>query len=170
MPSFFCILPIYMKFLIFGKKKKKCASEVKCFWSYWLQNMCLFKCITGLFSENLLAVNVLTSRQNNWNLQKSTFILVFLHSEPNWVKKKLFSIISEILRLVDNTFTGNYEYSRSKRENLPLPIQINISKESSTYCIIVFNILKCTWNFECSEKKIIGEVFLKLLIVTDVLF
>ena len=42
-----------------------------------------------------------------------------------WAKlssKKLFSIGSEILGLLDNTLTPNYEYSRINRENLPLPI------------------------------------------------
>ena len=28
-----------------------------------------------------------------------------------------------------NTLTANYEYSRSNRENLPLPIQIKLSKK-----------------------------------------
>ena len=52
--------------------------------------MCLFKCITGLVSEKLLAVNVLTSRKNSWNLQKSTFIVLFYHSQPDWVRKSYF--------------------------------------------------------------------------------
>ena len=41
-----------------------------------------------------------------------------------WAKltyKRLFLIRSEILGLLDNTLTGNYEYSRISRENLPLP-------------------------------------------------
>ena len=28
-----------------------------------------------------------------------------------------------------NTLTANYEYSRSNKENLPLPIQIKLSKK-----------------------------------------
>ena len=44
----------------------------------------------GLVSENLLAVNVLQSPKNCWNLHKSTFILLFCHSEPNWVGKSQF--------------------------------------------------------------------------------
>ena len=41
-----------------------------------------------------------------------------------WAKlsqKRLFLIRSEILGLLDNTLTANYEYSRINRENLPLP-------------------------------------------------
>ena len=48
-----------------------------------------------------------------------------------WAKlsqKKLFLIRSEILGLLANTLTANYEYSRSNRENLPLVIQIQLRK------------------------------------------
>ena len=40
--------------------------------------------------------------------------------------KNLILIRSEILELLLNNFTGNYEYSRSNRQNLPLPIQIKL--------------------------------------------
>ena len=53
-------------------------------------NMCLFKCITGLPSENPLRENVLSTPNNSWNLKTSTFILLFLHSGPNWVRKSYF--------------------------------------------------------------------------------
>ena len=49
-----------------------------------------------------------------------------------WAKlsyKNLFLIRSEILGMLVNTLTANYEYSRSNRENLPLPIQIKLSKK-----------------------------------------
>ena len=49
-----------------------------------------------------------------------------------WAKlseKNLFLIRSEILGLLVKTLTANYEYSRSNRENLPLPIQIKLSKK-----------------------------------------
>ena len=42
-----------------------------------------------------------------------------------WAKlsqKKIFLIISEILGLLVNTMTANYEYSLSNRDNLPSPI------------------------------------------------
>ena len=52
--------------------------------------MCLFKCKTRLLSENPVTVNVLTSIKNSWDLEKSTFILLFHHSEPRWVRKSYF--------------------------------------------------------------------------------
>ena len=70
--------------------KKNWALEVNHFWSYWLRNMCLFKCITGLNSANPLTVNVLTSPKNFWNLQKSTLILLSDHFGLKWVSKGYF--------------------------------------------------------------------------------
>ena len=55
------------------------------------------------------------------------------------VKKKALSLdffhilLGEFLLkqkvVVVNTFTANYEYSRSNRENLPLPTEIKLSKK-----------------------------------------
>ena len=42
---------------------------------------------------------------------------------------ELFLIRSEILGLLVNTLTANYGYSRGNRENLPLPIQMKVSKK-----------------------------------------
>ena len=40
-----------------------------------------------------------------------------------------------------NTLTANYEYSRSNRENLPLPIQMQLSEKGKTFSqfFIAFN-------------------------------
>ena len=54
---------------------------------------------------------------------------------------------SEISGLLDNMFTANYEYSRSNRENLPLPIQIKLSKKPSSFCVIFLPFLESTLNF-----------------------
>ena len=54
--------------------------------------------------------------------------------------------------MLDDTLTGNYEYSRCNRENLPLPIQIKLSK-GLTFFVICLKFLGSTKNFECSEKK-----------------
>ena len=64
---FYCIFGIYVKFWTFWKH----------FWSYWLRKTCLLKCKKGLVSENPLALNVLRSPKNCWNLLKSTFILSY---------------------------------------------------------------------------------------------
>ena len=132
---------------------KKWSSELKYFCTSWLLNMCLFKCITGILSENPLAVNGLTSLKNLITEKKITFILLFHYSKTNWVWKMLFLIRSEILRLLVNTLTANCEYSRSNRENLLLPIQINLSKKPSTFCDIFLAFLVFTCNFKYCETK-----------------
>ena len=43
--------------------------------------------------------------------------------------KRLFLIRSEILWLLDNMLTANYEYSRINRENLQLQNQVKLSKK-----------------------------------------
>ena len=66
--------------------------------------------------------------------------------------------------------TTNFEYSRSNREHLPFPIQMQLSETPKTFCqFIAF--LEATLNFEHFEKKIslIAQVFLKLLTLKDVL-
>ena len=75
---------------IYNVLQKKMSVIVKYFWSYWLWKMCLFKCITGRFSENHLAGNVLTSCKNSIKVKKSTFSLLFHQSEENWVWKSYF--------------------------------------------------------------------------------
>ena len=49
--------------------------------------------------------------------------------------------------------TANCEYSDSNRGNLPLPIQIKLSKKTWTFSGIVFAFLVSTWNFQRSETK-----------------
>ena len=70
--------------------KQKMSLIVKYSCSYFLVKVCLFKCITGLVSENSFAVNVLTGPKNSKNVEKSSFILIFLHSGTNWVRKSYF--------------------------------------------------------------------------------
>ena len=78
--------------------------------------------------------------------------------------KNFFLFRSQILGLLINTLTVNYEYSRSIRENLPLPIHIKLSKKPLIFCGIVLKCLESIWNCQCSAKKtsLIDQVFLKL--------
>ena len=52
-----------------------------------------------------------------------------------------------------NTLTANYEYSRSDRENLPLPIQLQLSEKLKTFSQFFIAFLESTLNFEHFEKK-----------------
>ena len=45
------------------------------------------------------------------------------------------------------------EYSRSNRENLPLPIQMQLSKKPNVFCQFFIAFLKSKLNFEHFERK-----------------
>ena len=49
--------------------------------------------------------------------------------------------------------SGKCEYSRSNRENLVRPFQINLSKKLSNFRCKFFPFLVSTWVFQCSEKN-----------------
>ena len=68
-----------------------------------------------------------------------------------------------ILNTILNTLTADYEYSRSNTDNLPLPVQMQLSEKLETF-------LESALNFEHFEKKmnLIAQVFLKLLTPKDV--
>ena len=68
-----------------------------------------------------------------------------------------------------NTLTANYGYSRSNTDNLPLPVQIQLSEKLNNFLnFIAF--LESALNFEHFGKKmsLIAQVFLKLLTPKDV--
>ena len=70
-----------------------------------------------------------------------------------------------------NTLTANYEYSSSNRENLRLPIQMQLLEKLKTFSAFFITFLEFTSNFEHFEKKLslIAQVFLKLLTPKDAL-
>ena len=124
--------------------------------------MCLFKWIRRLLSENPLAVNVLTSPKNSWNLDKNIFILIFHHFGPNWARKSYFQShlrfqdclltrwlpSSSILVLIERIY--RYQF------------KLNYLKNHRLFALHFFTLLGSTRNFKCSETKmsLIGQVFL----------
>ena len=68
-------------------------------------------------------------------------------------QKKPFLVKSEILGLLVNTLTTDDEYSRSNRENLPLPIQRQLSEGLNTFSRFFIAFLECKLNLEQFEKK-----------------
>ena len=67
--------------------------------------------------------------------------------------KELFFIRSEALGLLVKRLSANYEYSRSNRQNLPLPTQMQLSENPSIFCCIFLVFFESTLNFQCSEKN-----------------
>ena len=84
--------------------------------------------------------------------------------------KKSFLLRSEISRLFVSMLSAGDKYSRHNRENLPLPIQIQLSKKPKTFCCFFIEFLECKLNVEHFEEQLnlIAYVFLKLLTPKDV--
>ena len=71
-------------------------------------------------------------------------------------EKKSFLVRSQILGLLVNTLTANYEYSRSIRENSPLPIQMQLSEKGKPCCqffYCIFGTYIKFWTFWKKKKK-----------------
>ena len=69
-----------------------------------------------------------------------------------------------------NTLTANYHYSRSNKENLSLPFQMQLSEKPKTFCQCFIAFLESTLNLNTLKKKcLIAQAFLKLLTPKDVL-
>ena len=58
-----------------------------------------------------------------------------------------------MLGLFDKTLTANYEYFRSNRENLHLPIEIKLSEKPQKFCCTFFPFFGSKLNVPCSERK-----------------
>ena len=116
--------------------------------------MTLFKCITGLVSENLLAVNVFTESQKLMQYAERKFYPTI---SSFWgqieFRKGYFLIRSEILGMRDTTFTANYEYSRINRENLPFPNSAKISQKTVNPLLHVFSIFGIRIKFPMFSNK-----------------
>ena len=104
-------------------------------------------------------------------LLKSAEKYFYPTSASFWAKlsyKKSFLVKSDILGLLVNTLTTDYQYSRSNRENLPLPMQRQLFKN---FFSIFYRIFGMYIKFGTFWKKmsLIAQVFLKLLTLKDVL-
>ena len=133
--------------------------------------MCLFKCITGLVSENLLAVNVLTSFKNSWNLQESTFVLSFIHSKLNWVRKSYFQ---SDLRFSDCLITRWLETTSilvimDKIDRYQFISNYPKNRRVLAIFVLHFWYLNKISNVLNKNKSLIGQLFLKLLTLKYVL-
>ena len=77
---------------------------------------------------------------------------------------------SEILGLLVNTLTANYEYSRSNTDNLPLPFQMQLSEKLKRFFLFFIAFAESALNFEHFEQKkgFIASGFPRLLTPKDV--
>ena len=61
--------------------------------------------------------------------------------------------LREILRVFLNTLTGDAKYSVEVWENLPLPIQVELSEKRKTFSQFFVPFLESTSNFKCFQTK-----------------
>ena len=61
--------------------------------------------------------------------------------------------LREILRVFLNTLTGDAKYSLEVWENLPLPIQVELSEKRKTFSQFFVPFLESTSNFKCFQRK-----------------
>ena len=143
--------------------------KVKLFWSsktsvgqIFLPLKCLFLQI--LYKKSTLIDHSLKVQKFCWTNNFTTEIFIF----ANFVQKVNFDqlqfqklgvalskfVLFELsfLRLLGEScfimLTANYQCSRSNGEDLPLPIQLQLSKNPKTFCYNFTAFLESTWNFE----------------------
>ena len=70
-----------------------------------------------------------------------------------FIAKKFFLVIHEILRSFFNTLPLDDKYSLSNTENVPQPIQMQLSKRLQIFFQFFTAFLKSTFNFQHCEEK-----------------
>ena len=86
-----------------------------------------------------------------------------LPSQFSW--KKAFLLTCQILGLLVNTLAADEKYPVLNRDNLTIPIQMQLSQKQKTFSQFFAAFLKSSLNFKHFEKKmtLIAFVFWKLL-------
>ena len=80
--------------------------------------------------------------RDQWHEMDYTFMTFSKHCKLGCKEKKF------------NTLTADYECNRSNMENLPLPIQMQLSKKTKTFCRVFIAFLESALNIEHFEKKL----------------
>ena len=99
-------------------------------------------------------------------LKSASHYLYHIHwslpSQFSW--KKSLLLTCQILGLPVNTLAADEKYPVLNRDNLTIPIQMQLSQKQKPFSAFLASILKCRWNFEHFDKKdtLIDFVILKL--------
>ena len=132
--------------------------------------MCLFKCVTGLVSENPFAVNVLTSPKNSWDLRESTFVLSLIHSMLNWVRNSYFQADLRFLDCLITRWLETTSILVIMGRIYRYQFKSNYLKNRRVFAIFVLHVWYLHEILNVLKKNInlIGQVFLKVLTLKDV--
>ena len=102
----------------------------------------------NLVSEDPLTSNIVNVPKHCWNLHRSTFIIFNDHCQENWVGKKFLLLTCKILGFHVNTLSTDEKYSFLNRDNLMIPIQMQLSQKQKTFSQILAAFLKSRLNLE----------------------
>ena len=111
----------------------------------WLE-----KCLKSPDSDDILTSNMVNGHKYWSNLHSSTFFIFIDHCQENWVRKRVSYWHAKLLV---NTLAADANYPVLNKENLTIPIQIQLSRKTKIFweCFAAF--FKSRVNFEHFGKK-----------------
>ena len=110
------------------------------------------KCVKRPVSDNPSASNMVNFRKHGWYLDHGIFTLLIDHWKVNWVRKSL-CYSHAILWLLLNKLSADEKYPLLNRDNLKIPIQMQLSQTHKTFSQFFAEFLKSIKNFQYSKKK-----------------
>ena len=128
----------------------------------------LDKCLKSPVSEDPSTSNMVNVRKHYWNLHHSTFIIFLRHWPGNFVRKTLsyywslatklcskksLLLTCQILGLLVNTLAADEKYPVLNRDNLAIPIQMQLSQKQKTFSRFFAAFLKFRLIFKYFEQK-----------------
>ena len=117
---------------------------LKTWWDKYQKNLVL---------EDPLTSNILNVPKHCWNLHCSTFIIFNDHCPENWVGKKFLLLTYKILGFHVNTMSADEKYFVLNRDNLMIPIQMQLSQKQKTFSELLAAFLKSRLNLEYFKKR-----------------
>ena len=114
-----------------------------------LQNTSLVECLKISVSLQPSTANMLNTPKNCTAAISSNCFIILTKIELENVRLS----VSKILIAFVNTLNANDKYSVCNRKNLPLPIQLQLSKNENSFSHFFAAYLTSTSNFEHFEKK-----------------
>ena len=158
----FCsIFEISLKFKHFLKKVTLIAFV---FPKFRTPRLWLDKSINSPVSEDPWTSNMGDVPKHCWNLHHSIFIIFIEYCRGQLNLKKSLLFTCQILGLLLNTLAADEKYPVLNRDNLTIPIHIQLSQKRITFSQFLAPILKSSLNFKHLEKQmtLTAFVFTKL--------
>ena len=114
----------------------------------WLDN-----CLKSHVSEDPSTSNMVNVPKHCWNLHHRQISIFIDHCQNQLSWKKSLLLTCKILGLLVNTLATDEKYPVLNRENLTIPIQMQLSQKQKTFSEFFAAFLKFRVNFEYFEKK-----------------